>query len=75
MKRTLFLRTVGSILAIVVLATGLFIIFTLALVREASRHGAHDRLEGIARVAQAAVTVPAATGDLAAVRECTPGHA
>ncbi|HSV92601.1 MAG TPA: HAMP domain-containing protein, partial [Desulfobacterales bacterium] len=69
MRRTLFLRSVGSILAIVVLATGLFIVFTLALVREASRHGAHDRLEGIARAVQAAVTVPAATGDLAAVRE------
>jgi two-component system phosphate regulon sensor histidine kinase PhoR len=69
MKRTLFLRTVGSFLAIVVLATVLFVAFTLALVREASREGGRARLESTALAVRAAVAASPAAGETASVRQ------
>ncbi len=75
MKRTLFLRTLGSFLAIIVLATLLFVAFTLRLVREESGERLAARLEAAALALRPAVADPAAAGDPAAVRAASSAAA
>lgn len=62
MRRTLFLRTMGGFLTIVVLATGLFVVFTLALVRDTTRQGVRDRLEATALAVRTAEAIAGRTG-------------
>jgi two-component system, OmpR family, phosphate regulon sensor histidine kinase PhoR len=68
MKRTLFLRILLGFLAIIVLATALFVAFTLRLVGEESGERLASRLEAAALAVRAAVAEPAAARNLVAVR-------
>ena len=68
MKRTLFLRTLGSTLAIVMVAVSLFAAFFLRFVRDTSRTEVTSRLEATSLAARAVVESADAAGDHAAMR-------